>query len=165
MIQPFFLQKIDKINYITRLKIFLFCIQITISPITKMGKNVYSETLDTMNIWFVSNIILLWDGPFLAHRVPFSQAFSYLTQSVLNNLQILNSIVDPLVQMCSVSASRLNTTDMATYMINCIYLIQNNLALYEFTDTRLEMLQAQVLVFTNNYYHYLRVVMRALINI
>jgi len=54
---------------------------------------------------------------------------------------------------------------MATYMINCIYLIQNNLALYEFTDTRLEMLQAQVLVFTNNYYHYLRVVMRALINI
>lgn len=58
--------------------------------------------------------------------------------------QILNSTVDPLVQMCSVSASRLNTTDMATYMINCIYLIQNNLALYEFTDTRLEMLQAQV---------------------
>ena len=94
-----------------------------------------------------------------------SQAFSYLTQSVLNNLQILNSTVDPLVQMCSVSASRLNTTDMATYMINCIYLIQNNLALYEFTDTRLEMLQAQVLVFTNNYYHYLCVVMRALINI
>ena len=93
------------------------------------------------------------------------QAFSYLIQSVLNNLQILNSIVDPLVQMCSVSASRLNTADMATYMINCIYLIQNNLALYEFTDTRLEMLQAQVLVFTNNYYHYLRVVMRALINI
>jgi hypothetical protein len=74
-------------------------------------------------------------------------------------------VYNPLVQMCSVSASRLNTTDMATYMINCIYLIQNNLALYEFTDTRLEMLQAQVLVFTNNYYHYLHVVMRALINI
>ena len=59
--------------------------------------------------------------------------------------QILSSIVDPLLQMCSVSASRLNTVDMATYMINCMYLIQNTLALYEFTDQRLEMLQAQVI--------------------
>ncbi|KAK2156367.1 hypothetical protein LSH36_215g03002 [Paralvinella palmiformis] len=58
--------------------------------------------------------------------------------------QILSSIVDPLLQMCSVSASRLNTVDMATYMINCMYLIQNTLALYEFTDQRLEMLQAQI---------------------
>ncbi|XP_071081994.1 conserved oligomeric Golgi complex subunit 6-like [Haliotis cracherodii] len=58
--------------------------------------------------------------------------------------QILSCVVDPLIQMCSVSASRLNTVDMAAYMINCIYLMQSTLALYEFTDTRLEMLQAQV---------------------
>ncbi len=42
------------------------------------------------------------------------------------------------------SASSLNTVDMATYMINCMYLIQTTLALYEFTDQRLDMLQAQV---------------------
>ncbi|XP_033746599.1 conserved oligomeric Golgi complex subunit 6-like [Pecten maximus] len=58
--------------------------------------------------------------------------------------QILSCVIDPLVQMCSVSASRLNSTDMAAYMANCIYLMQTTLALYEFTDTRLEMLQAQV---------------------
>lgn len=58
--------------------------------------------------------------------------------------QILSCVVDPLIQMCSVSASRLNTVDMATYMVNSIYLIQTTLALYEFTDQRLEMLQAQV---------------------
>lgn len=58
--------------------------------------------------------------------------------------QILSCIVDPLVQMCSVSASRLNAIDMACYMINCIYIMQTTLSLYEFTDTRLEMLQAQV---------------------
>ena len=29
-------------------------------------------------------------------------------------------------------------------MMNCIYLMQTTLALYEYTDTRLEMLQAQV---------------------
>ncbi|OWF39301.1 conserved oligomeric Golgi complex subunit 6-like [Mizuhopecten yessoensis] len=58
--------------------------------------------------------------------------------------QILSCVIDPLVQMCSVSASRLNSTDMAAYMANCIYLMQTTLAMYEFTDTRLEMLQAQV---------------------
>ena len=46
--------------------------------------------------------------------------------------------------MCSVSASRLNTVDMATYLINCLYLTQTTLALYEFTEDRLEMLKAQV---------------------
>ena len=76
-------------------------------------------------------------------------SFDILTaDDVINNeyyfSQILSSIVDPLLQMCSVSASRLNSIDMAAYMLNCIYLMQTTLALYEFTDTRLEMLQAQV---------------------
>ena len=60
------------------------------------------------------------------------------------NIQIVSCVVEPLIQMSSVSASRLNSTDMATYMVNCIHLIHSTLALYEFTDQRLEMLQAQV---------------------
>lgn len=58
--------------------------------------------------------------------------------------QILSCVLDPLLQMCTVSASRLNTIDMAAYIINCIYLMQTTIALYEFTDTRQEMLQAQI---------------------
>ncbi|XP_064604827.1 conserved oligomeric Golgi complex subunit 6-like [Liolophura sinensis] len=58
--------------------------------------------------------------------------------------QILTCVVDPLIQMCSVSASRLNAIDMAAYMVNCIYQIQTTLALYEFTDERIEMLQGQI---------------------
>ncbi|KAL5013576.1 hypothetical protein ScPMuIL_007846 [Solemya velum] len=58
--------------------------------------------------------------------------------------QILSCVLDPLLQMCSVSASRLNTVDMAAYMLNCIYVMQTTLSLYEFTDARLEMLQAQM---------------------
>ncbi|XP_041348478.1 conserved oligomeric Golgi complex subunit 6-like [Gigantopelta aegis] len=58
--------------------------------------------------------------------------------------QILSCMVDPLLQMCSMSASRLSTVDMAAHIINSIYLMQSSLALYEFTDTRLEMLQAQI---------------------
>ncbi|KAL4226096.1 Golgi transport complex subunit 6 [Mactra antiquata] len=58
--------------------------------------------------------------------------------------QILSCVLDPLLQMCNVSASRLSTVDMAAYMVNCIYSMQTTIALYEFTDTRQEMLSAQV---------------------
>lgn len=57
--------------------------------------------------------------------------------------QILSCVIDPLLQMCSMSASRLSTIDMAAYMVNCIHLMNTTLALYEFTDTRLEMLNLQ----------------------
>ena len=57
---------------------------------------------------------------------------------------MLSSALDPLIQACSLSASGLAAADMAVYMINCIYLIQNTLALYESADHQLEMLKAQV---------------------
>lgn len=44
------------------------------------------------------------------------------------------------------AASGLSAADMAVYIINCIYEMQNTLALYEFTDNRLEMLSAQVCI-------------------
>ena len=53
-------------------------------------------------------------------------------------------MLEHLLQMCSLSASRLNPCDMATYLINCLYAMHSTLALYEFTDQRLEMLDAQV---------------------
>lgn len=58
--------------------------------------------------------------------------------------QILATVVDPLLQMCHVSASKLATADMATYLANCIYLVHSTLMLFEFTDRQLEMLQAQL---------------------
>ena len=33
---------------------------------------------------------------------------------------------------------------MATYMVNCLHLIHTTIAVYEFTEQRLEILQAQV---------------------
>ncbi|ESO00870.1 hypothetical protein HELRODRAFT_112997 [Helobdella robusta] len=59
-------------------------------------------------------------------------------------LQILTYMVEPLVQACSLSASQLPPVDMATYMVNSLHVIQCVVALYEFTDQRLEMLQAQI---------------------
>ena len=46
--------------------------------------------------------------------------------------------------MCTVSASSLNTIEMAVYMINCLYQIQSTLSLYEYTESHLELIQAQV---------------------
>ncbi|KAM8975926.1 conserved oligomeric Golgi complex subunit 6 [Pelodytes ibericus] len=59
-------------------------------------------------------------------------------------VQVLSCVLDPLLQMCTVSASNLGTADMATYMVNSLYVMKTTLALFEFTDKRLEMLQFQV---------------------
>ncbi|XP_076347341.1 conserved oligomeric Golgi complex subunit 6 [Tachypleus tridentatus] len=58
--------------------------------------------------------------------------------------QILSTVVEPLLQMCHVSASKLAPADMAVYLANCMYIIHSTLALFEFTDKQLEMLQAQL---------------------
>nr|CAD7459049.1 unnamed protein product [Timema tahoe] len=58
-------------------------------------------------------------------------------------VQIVGCIVDPLIQSVNESASSLSTTDMAVYLLNCIYQMQSTLSLYEFMDDRLERLQAQ----------------------
>ncbi|XP_063226124.1 conserved oligomeric Golgi complex subunit 6 isoform X2 [Bacillus rossius redtenbacheri] len=58
-------------------------------------------------------------------------------------VKIVSCVVDPLLQAVNESAARLSTTDMAVYLLNCLYQIQSTLSLYEFMDERLERLQAQ----------------------
>ncbi len=50
-------------------------------------------------------------------------------------------MVDPLIQLCSVSASKLAPVEMAIYMVNCIHMVQSSLAALECTEHKLEMLQ------------------------
>ncbi|NXF39318.1 COG6 protein, partial [Nyctibius bracteatus] len=59
-------------------------------------------------------------------------------------VQVLSCVLDPLLQMCTMSASNLGTADMATFMVNSLYMMKTTLALFEFTDKRLEMLQFQI---------------------
>ncbi|CAH1395064.1 unnamed protein product [Nezara viridula] len=57
--------------------------------------------------------------------------------------KIVASVLDPLLQAVNISASRLATTDMAVYLLNCLHLIISTVSLYEFVDDRIERLQAQ----------------------
>ncbi|KAF6022935.1 COG6 [Bugula neritina] len=58
--------------------------------------------------------------------------------------KILRTVVEPLIQMCTVSASRLNTIEMAVYMVNCLHQQQVVLSLFEYTESHLELIQAQI---------------------
>lgn len=58
--------------------------------------------------------------------------------------QILDCVIEPLVQMSSLSAINLPVIDMAVYMVNCVYTIHSMLSLYEYTDKKLEKLEAQM---------------------
>ncbi|XP_061400539.1 conserved oligomeric Golgi complex subunit 6 [Musca vetustissima] len=57
--------------------------------------------------------------------------------------KIVSCIIDPLLQSVQESASHLPTIDMSVYLLNCIYHMQNSLAVYEYMDERVERLQAQ----------------------
>lgn len=70
--------------------------------------------------------------------------------SVCFLFQVLSCVLDPLLQMCTMSASNLGTADMATFMVNSLYMMKTTLALFEFTDKRLEMLQFQVSITNPN---------------
>ncbi|XP_054852884.1 conserved oligomeric Golgi complex subunit 6 isoform X1 [Eublepharis macularius] len=59
-------------------------------------------------------------------------------------VQVLSCVLDPLLQICTVSASNLGSADMATFMVNSLHMMKTTLALFEFTDKRLEMLQYQI---------------------
>lgn len=67
--------------------------------------------------------------------------------------QVLSCILDPLLQLCTVSASNLGTADMACYMVNSLYVMKTTLALFEFTDKRLEMLEFQVCAYYYKIYN------------
>lgn len=51
--------------------------------------------------------------------------------------------MEPLLRAVNEQASRLPPTDMAVYMLNCMYSMYTCLSLYQFMDERLERLQAQ----------------------
>ncbi|EFA00369.1 conserved oligomeric Golgi complex subunit 6 [Tribolium castaneum] len=57
--------------------------------------------------------------------------------------KIAQCIMEPLLRAVNEQASRLPPTDMAVYMLNCMYSMYTCLSLYEFMDERLERLQAQ----------------------
>jgi len=59
-------------------------------------------------------------------------------------IQILDCVIEPMVQMSSLSAINLPAIDMAVYLINCLYTIYATLSLYEYTDKKLEKLEAQI---------------------
>ena len=58
--------------------------------------------------------------------------------------KILSSVIDPLLQMCEMSASALNVADRSIYMINCLYSVQTTLALYESASAEVEILGEKV---------------------
>ncbi|KRZ53850.1 Conserved oligomeric Golgi complex subunit 6 [Trichinella nativa] len=57
---------------------------------------------------------------------------------------VFASVIDPMLQTLTMYSTDLSPVDFATYMLNCINAVHSAVAMYEFSDQRLEMLQAQV---------------------
>ncbi|VDO99179.1 unnamed protein product [Soboliphyme baturini] len=57
---------------------------------------------------------------------------------------ILSAIIEPLLSALSISSTHLTVVSLAVYMLNSIYPLRSVLCLYEYTDDKLEMLQAKM---------------------
>ena len=53
-------------------------------------------------------------------------------------------VINPVLGLCSLSASQLDPVDSAVYLINLVYSLYNVLATYQNTDTKLTLLQNKV---------------------
>ena len=57
---------------------------------------------------------------------------------------ILSCCIDPLIQHCKESVASMSKVDRSIYLINCLYVVQSTVSLYEFTDRQVESLDMQI---------------------
>lgn len=57
---------------------------------------------------------------------------------------ILSCCIDPLIQHCNESVSAMTKLDRSIYLINCLYVVQSTVSLYEFTDRQVESLEMHI---------------------
>ncbi|KAL1919011.1 uncharacterized protein VTP21DRAFT_2392 [Calcarisporiella thermophila] len=56
----------------------------------------------------------------------------------------LDSILDPLLQMCEMGSGSLSSFDHAIYIVNCLQSVQSVLTLYPFTNSRSAFIESQI---------------------
>ncbi|CAG0886915.1 unnamed protein product [Darwinula stevensoni] len=72
------------------------------------------------------------------------QAGSMLDQKQRELPKVLSCVIDPILQALNESAACLPALEMAVYLTNCLYHLHSMLSLYEFTQSKLEMIKAQM---------------------
>ena len=82
----------------------------------------------------------------LLQRILASRDMNSLAHSnqELDLRRVLSTCLDPLLQHCRDSAGSLGRLEGMVYMVNCLHVVHNTLALYEFTESYLEVLDSQV---------------------
>ncbi len=57
---------------------------------------------------------------------------------------ILSCCIDPLIQYCNASVASISKLDRSIYLVNCLYVLQSTISLFEFTDRQVENLDMQM---------------------
>uniref|UniRef100_A0AAZ3SP69 Conserved oligomeric Golgi complex subunit 6 n=1 Tax=Oncorhynchus tshawytscha TaxID=74940 RepID=A0AAZ3SP69_ONCTS len=102
----------------------------------------YHHTISCIVGTSVASLLMTIEEMHILSKKMFFNSLSLHASRLMD--KVLSCILDPLLQLCTVSASNLGTADMATYMVNSLYVMKTTLALFEFTDKRLEMLEFQI---------------------
>ena len=128
----------------------------TINDLTELQSKMFFSTLNSQTAKILGEAQL--PLPDLSPTAKSSELLSLL-QSLLSSRDItvftsdsqgqdlkliLSSCIDPFVQYCSESVSSMSRLDRSIYLINCLYLVQSTISLYEYTDAKVETLNMQI---------------------
>uniref|UniRef100_A0A915PP02 Conserved oligomeric Golgi complex subunit 6 n=1 Tax=Setaria digitata TaxID=48799 RepID=A0A915PP02_9BILA len=103
----------------------------------KMGTPDY----DLLPVSAFHQVLILLKDVLESHDV----AIAAVADKKENFEKIFSTVLDPLNQAVQLSSTQLHSPlDVAVYILNCLSAINAAIALYPFTDSRLEMIKAQV---------------------
>ena len=58
--------------------------------------------------------------------------------------RILSTVIEPLIQSCIISASKLTAIEMAVFLFNCLYTIDRLLSEYQFTESFRDLIRLHI---------------------
>ncbi|KRZ25948.1 Conserved oligomeric Golgi complex subunit 6 [Trichinella pseudospiralis] len=119
------------------LKLFQSCLNTKVSSILKKFHACHSDLLPVQGV--AELLVLLRD---VLHTPSGTTVLNAEDKKNCYNL-VFAAIIDPMLQTLTMFSTDLCPVDFATYMLNCINAVHCAVAMYEFSDQRLEMLQAQ----------------------
>uniref|UniRef100_A0A0N5AFU7 Conserved oligomeric Golgi complex subunit 6 n=1 Tax=Syphacia muris TaxID=451379 RepID=A0A0N5AFU7_9BILA len=131
------LQTISELKELT-LNMFFSALSSSVQKLlTRMGTPDY----DLLPVQTVHQVLSLLRDVLESH----DGAIAAVVDKKENFLKVFAAVLDPLNQAIQISATQLHSQiDVAVYTLNCLSAINSVIILYQYTDTRLEMIKAQM---------------------
>lgn len=130
---------LDTLNDLSRTLCSLFHTSLSTTT-NKLLEKVETPSMDLIPVQGIHHVLLMLKEVLEAHDVVLLPN----TDKKDSFEKIFSIVIDALLNTLALTSTELNVVDLSVYMINSLHLAISVISLFEYTEKRLEMLQAQV---------------------